>query len=105
MAKTNQEKLDDMWWILCSDSGRDFLAELVGGRAASKTLNTPINRGGDIGGSTSLAAVTSWHDAHITAIIDSVSKATGADVSVIKQAVTDGLKAGIKVDVTVNGGK
>jgi len=105
MAKTNQEKLDDLWWIMCSDGGRDFLAELVGGRAASKTLNTPVKRGGGLGGETSLAAVTAWHDAHITMVVDSVAKATGADVSVIKQAVQDGLKAGVHVDVTINGGK
>lgn len=29
MAKTNQEKLDDIWWILCADDGRPTLVKLI----------------------------------------------------------------------------
>jgi len=108
MAKTNQEKLDDIWWILCSDSGRDFLAELVGGRAASKTLNTAVKRGGAMKGDTSLGAMVAWNDDHVVSTIAAVAAQAatgGADIAQIKQAVTDAVAAGINVDVTVTGGK
>ena len=103
--KTNQQKLDDIWWILCSDQGREFLAELVGSRAASKTLNTSIKRGGGLGGETSLAASTSWGDAHVNMVLDATAAPDTANIEAIKQAVADGLKDGVHVDVTVNGGK
>lgn len=80
---------------------RDHHREIVNaiGNVPGRVLNTTIPRGGERGGDTTLAAVASWHDAHVVAIIDSVSKATGADVSLIKQAVLDGLKEGITVTI------
>lgn len=67
------------------------------------TLNAKIPRGGGQPGETSLASVASWHDAHIVAIIDSVSKATGADVGTIRKAVLEGLAEGVTIKVTVEG--
>jgi hypothetical protein len=72
------------------------------GSVASQVLNTPIPRGGQPG-ETTLAAVASWHDAHIVSVIDAVTKATGADLGTIRQAVLDGLKQGLKVTVALEG--
>lgn len=75
-------------------------------RVPGQVLNTAIPRGGELGGETTLAAVASWHDAHIVAIVDAVASAAGAgaDLDAIKAAVLEGLKTGITVDVKVTGG-
>lgn len=109
MSKTNQEKLNDIWWILCAESGREYLAELVGGRAASKTLNTTIKRGGSAPGETSLAGMVAWNDDHVIQTLSAVAATAasgGANVGQIKDAVTQALKEGVvNVKVSVEGSK
>jgi murein DD-endopeptidase MepM/ murein hydrolase activator NlpD len=101
MALTDQQQ-KDIYWMLCKPDGRAFMAQMIGAEAANKTLNTEIQRGG-AAGKTSLAGMVAWNDAHVNSIVDAVAKATGADIGVIKQAVADGLKAGVHVEVSVGG--
>jgi hypothetical protein len=99
MALTDQQQ-KDIYWMLCKPDGRAFMAQMIGAEAANKTLNTEIQRGG-AAGKTSLAGMVAWNDAHVNSIVDAVAKATGADIDVIKQAVADGLKDGVHVEVSV----
>lgn len=102
MALTDKQQ-DDIYWMLCSPDGRQYLADLVGGRAAEKTLNTPIKRyGSGLGGETNLAGFLAWNDAHVDAIVNAVSAvAPGADLEAIKGAVREGLASGVNVTATV----
>lgn len=72
---------------------------------SDKVLDTVIPRGGVMGGETTLRGMVAWNDDHVISLIDALAKATGADVNAIKQAVIEGIQSGIKVDVTINGGK
>jgi hypothetical protein len=93
---TNQEKLDDLHWILCTDDGRNYLAELTGSHAADKTLNTPIKRQGAMGGFTSLASLVAWDDDKFirnAAAINARPAGTAAAVDV------DALVARLKAEV------
>ena len=103
MALTDQQQ-EDIYWMLCKPDGRDYLAELVGGRAAHKTLNTAIKRqGSGLGGETSLASFVAWNDSHVDAIVRSVSAvAPTADLDSIKAAVREGLAEGVSVTATVS---
>lgn len=111
MAKTNQEKLNDIWWLLCAPDGREFLANLTGAAAARHTLNTPIQRGGagaGIGdGKTSLGSMVAWNDDHTIQTLAAVAASTaasGGSVEDIKAAVVDALKENVvQVDVSVSG--
>ena len=104
MALTDKQQ-EDIYWFLCAPDGREYLAELVGGRAADKTLNTPIKRyGSGLGGETNLAGFLAWNDAHVDAIVNAVSAvAPAADLGAIKAAVQEGLAAGVNVNVSVAG--
>lgn len=42
MAKTNQEKLDDLWWILCSDDGRQELFKWMRDSARTVLLEPAV---------------------------------------------------------------
>ena len=104
----NQQALKDIWWILCSPSGRKYLAELIGGAAADKTLNTPIirrGRGAELGGKTSLASSVAWDDDHTIQTLSAVAASTakdGATVEEIQAAVKAALAEGVvKVDISV----
>ena len=108
MALTDAQQAD-IYWILCNPDGRSYLAELVGGRAADKTLNTPIKRGGAgaaIGdGKTSLAALVAWNDDHTIQLLAAAAAAaaqSGASVEEIKAAVKQAIAEGVvNVEVTV----
>jgi len=104
MALTDKQQ-EDIYWFLCAPDGREYLAELVGGRAADKTLNTPVKRyGSGLGGETNLAGFLAWNDAHVDAIVNAVSAvAPSADLGAIKTAVQEGLAAGVNVNVSVSG--
>lgn len=109
----SDKKQEDIYWILCTPEGREYLAELVGGRAADKTLNTPIQRGGagaGIGdGRTSLAAFVAWDDDHTIQLLAATAADAaqgGASVEQIIAAVKLALaESVIKVDVSVEGAK
>jgi hypothetical protein len=102
MALTDKQQ-EDIYWMLCAPDGREYLAELVGGRAASKTLNTTIKRqGSGLGGETSLAAFVAWNDAHVEAVVRAVAAvAPTADLEAVKAAVREGLAEGVNVTATV----
>lgn len=102
MALTDKQQ-EDIYWMLCAPDGRQYLADLVGGRAADKTLNTPIKRyGSGLGGETNLAGFLAWNDAHVDAIVSAVSAvAPGADLEAIKGAVREGMAGSINVTATV----
>lgn len=99
----------DIYWILCTQDGREYLAELVGGRSADKTLNTPVIRGGAgaaIGdGKTSLGALVAWNDDHTIQLLSAAAASaaqSGASVEEIQAAVKQALADGVvKVEVTV----
>lgn len=103
----NQVALQDIHWLLCADDGRHFLAELIGGRAAFKTLNTQMARGGSQKGNTSLGSFLAWNDDHVVQTLAAVaaSKAEGgASIADIEQAVKDALaESVVKVSVNVEG--
>lgn len=103
MALTDKQQ-EDIYWFLCAPDGREYLAELVGGRAADKTLNTPVKRyGSGLGGETNLAGFLAWNDAHVDAIVNAVAAvAPSADLEAIKAAVREGLAAGVNVTATVS---
>lgn len=103
MALTDKQQ-EDIYWMLCAPDGRQFLADLVGGRAAEKTLNTPVKRyGSGLGGETNLAGFLAWNDAHVDAIVNAVSAvAPAADLEAIKAAVREGLAGSIEVNATVS---
>ena len=107
--RTNQQKLDDIWWRLCTPEGLDVIAEPIGGRAADKTLNTQIQRQGDgagIGdGKTTLGGLVAWNDSHVIGTIAAVAAGaaqSGATVEQIQAAVKDAIAEGVvKVDVSI----
>lgn len=102
MALTDKQQ-DDIYWMLCAPDGRQFLADLVGGRAAERTLNTPIKRyGSGLGGETNLAGFLAWNDSHVDAIVRAVGAvAPAADLEAIKAAVREGMAGSIEVNATV----
>ena len=109
MALTEQQQ-KDIYWILCTNSGREYLAELVGGRAASKTLNTPIKSGGrgaELVAETSLASSVRWKDDHTLQLLDAIAAIAnrdGATVAEIQAALKDTLaESVVKVEVSVTG--
>jgi hypothetical protein len=108
--KTNQEKLDDLWWILCAPDGRPALMNLIAEAVTSRVFNTPIPRQGKgtgIGPETSLGAMVAWHDSGTLDVIAAAgagAAADGATVDEIKEAMKDVMANGtVKVDVSVKG--
>lgn len=101
----NQTALQDLHWILCSDGGRTYLRDLIGGHAASAVLNTKIKRGGAMGGETSLASMTAWNDDHVLQLLGAIAADAakdGATAEEIQAAVKTALAEGVvKVDITV----
>lgn len=81
----NQKALQAIYWILCEADGRDFLADLVGGRAATKTLNTTVKRGGTMGGETSLLGLVGWNDDHIIQTLNAIA---GTAPAILNQTFT-----------------
>lgn len=51
-------------------------------------LNTPIARGGSVGGTTSLASLIAWHDDGTARILDGQDVGGGVDVTAIREAIT-----------------
>jgi len=107
--RTNQQKLDDIWWRLCTPEGLDVIAEPIGGKAAEKTLNTQIQRQGEgaaIGdGKTTLGGMVAWNDSHVITTISAVAASaaqSGASAEEIEAAVRKAMEEGVvKVDVSV----
>lgn len=104
MALSDKQQ-DDIYWLLCTDGGRAYLADLIGAGAARHTLNAEIPREGSaMNGNTTLGGLVAWNDAHVVSIIAAVAAQAasgGADVAQIKKAVTDAIASGVKVNVTV----
>lgn len=107
MALTDQQQ-KDVYWILCTKEGREYLAEHIGGRAASKTLNTSIKRGGVATGTTTLGGMVAWNDDHVSRTLSAVAASAasdGASVEQIQKAVKEAMASVVKVEVSVEGGK
>ena len=105
MADLTEQQQADIYWILCTPSGREYLADLVGGRAASKTLNTAVKRAGVMGGETSLAGLVSWNDQHVIDQLAATAAAAASDGATVEQ-ITAALRktladSVVKVDVSV----
>jgi hypothetical protein len=109
--KNNQDKLDDLYYTLCTDEGRHFWFEEIAARAASKTLNTPIKRegaGADIGdGFVTLGANVAWHDDGVIQILAAVAQsvAPDADLEQLVDAFKKALPSIVKVNVSVEEAK
>lgn len=108
--KTNQGKLNDIYYTVCTDEGRDFWFNEIASRAADKVLNTQIKRegaGAGIGdGYVTLGANVAWHDDGVLQILAATAKsvAPGADLSEIVDAFKRTLETNVvKVDVSVEG--
>jgi hypothetical protein len=108
MAKSNQEKLDDLYYTVCTDEGRDFWFNEIAARAADRVLNTPIKRAGagaGIGdGYVTLGANVAWHDDGTLQLLAATaqSAAPGAELGDIVEAFKKTLAENVvKVDVTV----
>lgn len=125
MAKNNQDKLNDIWWITSAPDGRPALMTMIADKVAEKVvgpivqrvvdgvLNTRIKRGGagaTIGdGYTNLAALIAWNDDHTVQVLSAAAAAAGnngADAETIKAAVVEALRENVvTVDVNVGGTK
>ncbi|SEE19047.1 hypothetical protein SAMN04489740_1014 [Arthrobacter alpinus] len=101
----NQQALKDVWWILCHEDGRKYLADLIGGTAADKTLNTTFDRKGSgaaLGGKTSLAAEVAWKTDGTIQTLNAIAAKDDASVKAISDTVKTALAEGVvKVDISV----
>lgn len=79
------------------------------GAVPNAILNAEIPRGGQMAGSTSLAAMVSWNDNHVIQIISAAAASAandGATVAQITEAVKKAIaESVVKVNVTVGGTK
>lgn len=103
--------MKDVHWQVSTDQGREYLAELIGGRGASKTLNTPIQRQGAMKdrGPVTAGQVFAWHDdgtlqilAAVRALLEALPVSGTVNVDEIRAALREELEtAVVQVDVSV----
>lgn len=88
--RTNQQKLDDIWWILCAPDGRPTLVDLIARGVWGLGLKRQ-GRGKVLGDDFTPGAIMAWSDAN--------TMGQAAELAELKELVRQlAIKQGVTID-------